>query len=89
MFKRRAQAPAQASAMIAFAGREVSCTVRELSPVDAKVWAAEPTSVPLRFELVFVETGESRPASLKWKRGNEISLEFMPERRASRRGPHG
>jgi hypothetical protein len=38
--------------------------------------------VPQQFELLLKQTGEYRPANVRWRRPNEVGVSFMPERRS-------
>ena len=73
---------------IVWADREIACVVRDISPNGAKVLIPELAAalrVPEQFELFVAETGEYRPALVRWRRGQEVGVSFMPDRRSAPR----
>ena len=70
------------SAEITYAGRVLDCVVRDISKRGARLRVLDASAVPDTFELLLKETGESRPARVRWRRKDEVGVEFTPERRA-------
>jgi hypothetical protein len=75
------------SARIGRSGRVIDCVVRDISNKGARLKVADPSLVPQQFELFLKETGSFRPSVVRWRRGKEVGIAFLPERRAfGRRG---
>lgn len=73
--------PALLAARITRAGREIDCVIRDISPKGARLRVPDAGAVPERFELLLKQTGEYRPAHVRWRRVTEVGVSFMPERR--------
>ena len=89
MVMRRAEerTPTLAAAQITRAGRVIDCVVRDISAKGARLRVPDGGAVPQQFELLLKQTGEYRPANVRWRRPNEVGVSFMPERRSfGRRG---
>ena len=69
------------SAEITYAGRIFDCVVRDISKRGARLRVLDASAVPDHFELLLKETGETRPARVRWRRKDEVGVEFTPERR--------
>jgi hypothetical protein len=65
--------------VLSFAGGgvPVSCAVRDLSEVGARLAVLRPAEIPDRFTLRLVESGETCDAEVRWRRGREVGVEFM------------
>ena len=60
-----------------------SCTVRDLSPLGAKVVYTGRSAVPNEFQLLLKSDWSIRDAKVIWRRGGIIGVEFTsPARRA-------
>ena len=53
-----------------------SCTVRDLSPLGAKVAYKGRTAVPDSFQLLLKSDWSIRDAKVVWRKGNVIGVEF-------------
>jgi hypothetical protein len=73
--------PALIPAQITRAGRVIDCVVRDISAKGARLRVPDGGSVPQQFELFLKNTGEYRPAHVRWRRTSEVGVSFMPERR--------
>ena len=73
----RAQVPAQ----IVRYDLAVDCVIRDRSETGARLRVLDADKVPAEFELLDKQTGETRPAHVRWRRGNEVGVSFTPERR--------
>jgi hypothetical protein len=78
----------RAPAVIAEGGRVLDCMVCDLSPRGARLRVTDAAAVPAEFELIVRDTGDRRPARVRWRRGNEVGVLFTPERRAFGRRPN-
>jgi hypothetical protein len=65
----------------------MDCVVRDISATGARLRVPDATAVPPQFELLLKQTGEYRPAHVRWRRKGEVGISFMPERRAFGRRP--
>ena len=76
-------------AQIVCGGQVIECTIRDISPRGARLRVPNPQAVPPAFELLFKESGRTRPARLRWKSRAEIGVIFSRERRVfgRRTGP--
>ena len=57
----------------------INCTVRDLSEGGAKLSCGEPTSIPKSFRLVITGETTQREARVRWRRGNDVGVEFVGE----------
>ena len=69
-------------AQITRSGRVLDCVVRDLSAGGARLRVADGGAVPQEFELFLKQTGEYRPARVRWRRPTEVGIAFMHERRS-------
>jgi hypothetical protein len=69
-------------AVIAAGGRTLDCVVRDISGRGARLRVTDADAVPPQFELLLKDTGERRPARVRWRKVNEVGVSFTPERRA-------
>lgn len=74
-------------AQILCGGQAIECTVRDISPRGARLRVPNPQAVPPEFELVFRDSGRTRPARIRWRGRAEIGIAFTRERRAFGRRP--
>ena len=88
MRHRAERTPTLAPAQITRAGRDIDCVVRDISATGARLRVPDAAAVPEQFELLLKQTGEYRPAFVRWRRKGEIGVSFEPERRAFGRRPH-
>ena len=70
-----------AAAQITQAGRIIDCVVRDISAKGARLRVPDAGAVPSEFELLLKNSGEARPARVRWRKGVEVGVSFMPERR--------
>jgi hypothetical protein len=77
----------RASAAMAYAGRNFDCVVRDISKRGARLRVLDASLIPEHFELLIKDTGETRPARVRWRRKDEVGVEFTPERRSFGRRP--
>ena len=73
--------PTLRPAQIRAGARSIDCVVRDMSSKGAKLRVPDPGAVPPSFELIMKDTGQSRPARVRWRRKVEVGIAFMPERR--------
>ncbi len=59
----------------------LDCVIRDISATGARLKVADPSQVPLAFELVARDRGIDRPAHVRWRKNNEVGVSFSPERR--------
>lgn len=89
MKKRAAErTPTLVPAQITRAGRVIDCVVKDISASGARLRVPDAGAVPQEFELLFKQTGEYRPAHVRWRRKTEVGVSFMPERRSFGRRSH-
>ena len=69
-------------AQITGAGRVIECVLKDVSAKGARLRVPDASAVPDRFELFLKQTGEFRPATVRWRRVTEVGVSFVPERRA-------
>ena len=69
------------AAQITRAGRVIDCVIRDISPKGARLRVPDAGAVPQQFELFLKQSGEYRPAQVRWRRGVEVGVSFLPERR--------
>ena len=69
------------SAQITQSGRVIDCVVRDMSSKGARLRVPDAGAVPQQFELLMKQSGESRPARVRWRKGVEVGISFMEERR--------
>jgi hypothetical protein len=74
--------PTLAPAQITRGGRDIDCVVRDISAKGARLRVPDAGAVPEKFELLLKQTGEYRPAHVRWRRKTEVGVLFLPERRA-------
>lgn len=59
----------------------IDAIIRDLSETGARLRLAQPTILPKNFDLVIfdanTDTYTSRPACLKWQKGNDAGVEFV------------
>lgn len=55
----------------------ISCMVRNLSKTGAKLICGDQISVPNSFRLSVGGEAEPRMARVRWRKGNEIGVEFV------------
>ena len=69
------------SAWIVLNGRADSeCQVLDVSLHGAKLVAREPSEVPARFELAFLQNGQKRRiCEVMWRRGKMLGIKFVTE----------
>jgi hypothetical protein len=65
----------------------MDCVVRDISATGARLRVPDSRAVPEQFELLLKQTGEYRPAFVRWRRKGEVGVSFQPERRAFGRRP--
>ena len=82
MKPRAERTPTLAPAQITGAGRSMDCVVRDISATGARLRVPDATAVPPQFELLLKQSGEYRPAHVRWRRKGEVGVSFMAERRA-------
>lgn len=69
------------AAQINRTGRVIDCVVRDISAKGARLRVPDAGAVPQEFELLLKQTGECRPARVRWRNGVEVGISFMQERR--------
>ena len=87
MKQRAERIPTLAPAQITRAGRTMDCVVRDISATGARLRVPDAGAFPEQFELLLKQTGEYRPAFVRWRRKGEVGVSFEPERRAFGRRP--
>lgn len=58
----------------------IPCAVRDLSDQGARLSFLQPAEVPDRFRIVLTGTDETCTASVRWRRGREVGVEFLDRR---------
>jgi len=74
------RAPAKQRGTAIFGGREIACTIRDLSALGARLNFAHPTFLPRQFRLVFDE-GDQK-VTVVWQRGINAGVRFQQPIRA-------
>jgi len=79
------------NAVLVTQDRAVACCVRDLSPGGARLCFRDINLIPSEFELIIKSTGEKHRAQLRWRRGAEVGVAFIQDRRAfgRRKAPAG
>jgi PilZ domain len=62
-------------------GSVIDCCVRDVSRRGAKLRLATQSAPPHDFQLLLKDTGEVHRARLRWRRGIEVGVEFLDDRR--------
>ncbi len=70
-----------ATAVLMSEGRAIPCSVRDLSAGGARLSFRDINLVPREFELAIKSTGETHRAQLRWRKGTEIGVAFVQDRR--------
>src|SRR5260370_19572122 len=61
-------------------GADSECQVLDVSLHGAKLVAREPSEVPARFELAFLQNGQKRRiCEVMWRRGKMLGIKFVIE----------
>lgn len=54
--------------------------VRDLSEGGCRIWSRNPSSVPDHFTIRIVGVYGERPCEVRWRSGEELGVEFLPNR---------
>ena len=61
----------------------INCTVRDLSETGARLTCGDQSSIPTTFRLVINGETTQREARVRWRKGNEVGIEFVGEATAA------
>jgi hypothetical protein len=60
--------------------QQVECIIYDLSPTGARITLRDKAALPSYFDLYIPSRSDTKFALVRWQRGTEIGLEFMPTR---------
>src|SRR5262245_27325032 len=60
----------------------VDCLVRDFSPDGAKLKVSEAVAIPETIDLYILARDETYHAKVRWRRGVDVGVSFIPEEKA-------
>jgi len=60
----------------------IDCLVRNVSQAGARLVLAGPSIVPMEFDLVIRQKGQSRRVKLVWRNEADVGVQFLDQQRA-------
>lgn len=71
-----------AKVIFANGNSSMDCLIRDFSATGARLDLSSNVAIPDRFDLFVIQKNQTFRAVIKWRRANEVGVEFEPEHQA-------